>query len=95
MYVYLIGQLKQKAKMEISFSCVIIQDSDSKAYYGMVKEVEGVVVKGSTEDEVREKIPKAIKAIIDAKRKYSNANKSILNTNKMVVREYEQNYIAC
>jgi len=81
--------------MEISFSCVIVQDSKSKAFYGMVKEVEGVVVKGDSEDEVKEKIPKAIKAIISAKKKYSDVHKTILTDNRMLVKEYEQSYVAC
>ncbi len=82
-------------KENISFSWVIVQDANTKVYYGMVKEVEGVVVKGVSEDDIKAKIPKAIKAIMNAKRKYSDSTRTVLNSQTFKVSEYEQNYVPC
>lgn len=82
------------AQNGISFTCVIVQNPETQAFYGMVKEVDGVVVKGKSEEEVKTKIPKAIKAIMSAKRKHANETKG-LNDSKFIVSEYEQNYVPC
>lgn len=79
-----------------SVSCVIIMDKKSNSYYGIVKEVEGVVVKGTSEQEVKEKIPKAIKAIMTAKRKAAESlNPTVGGSDAFTISEYEQPYIAC
>lgn len=75
----------------ISFTCVIIQNSSTGSFYGMVKEIEGITVKGSTEDEVVDKIPKAIKAMIEAKSQDATSTSSF-NESFSIVKEKHINY---
>jgi len=58
----------------ISFTGVVIQESDNDSFYGVVRGHEGVLVKGKTEEEVFNKIPKAFVALLNAKSKYSKEN---------------------
>lgn len=85
------------ANSGISFSFVIVQKVGTEnTYYGMVKEVDGVVVKGTSQEEVIIKMNKAISAVNRAKKKVSVTNELIgKKPDFMVVREFEQNYQPC
>lgn len=81
------------ANSRFTFTYVIVQDTKTNSFYGMVKEVEGVMVKGTTEEEVHGKIPQAIKAIMRAKKKAADESKKIVDAGYLV-KEYEQSYEA-
>lgn len=79
-----------------SFSFVIVHEAENNSFYGMVKEVDGVVVKGTSEEEVIQKINKAIKSIMRAKKNLSVTNDIIgKKGEKISVREFQQNYQPC
>lgn len=56
----------------IDFTIMIIQDTRTGKFTGIVKEIEGVIVQASSEAEVMENIPRAIKAILRAINKEKN-----------------------
>jgi predicted RNase H-like HicB family nuclease len=81
-------------KKGITFSGVIIESPEKGVFYGVVKELEGVIVKGKTEDEVVKKIPMAIHSIMEAKRKNPSPKTALGNLENQNFKEFPFNYEA-
>lgn len=81
-------------KQSITFSGIVVQNTEQEVYYGMVKELDAVIVKGKSAEEVIDKIPKAIHSVMEAKRKNPSPKMALKNIDNLNITEHPFNYEA-